>query len=293
MNKENFANLFTTSLGRYNFKHYGSKLFYLDLSDAIIILKHLIWNGGGEVYLELIIKKCHHEINKITKKIIQDKMLIDTYSSNKLLYRTVGGYNWDFFQIEEINFDDVIDAFYNESIKPFEISYINGIQKFNELYSKIFYGQQIDLYKDSASKIEHMELASFRDHNWLLSDSYRLDYEYKVDSRFINSNTVRYIMENIITKVPSNLKGKEKVKWYNRRCKEIFISKKMRRDFGWGIVFPFIDGKPLKLLKIDINKENGKSVEVYINEETNEIYHCVRISSHSNEITTYELWKVK
>ena len=59
MNKENFAKLFTTSLERYNFKHYGSKLFYLDLSDVIIILKHLIWNGGGEVYLELIIKECH------------------------------------------------------------------------------------------------------------------------------------------------------------------------------------------------------------------------------------------
>ena len=291
MEREKFVKHFNQSLSRYNFKRYGSKLFYLDLPDVFIILKHMIYNGGGEIYLELIIKECHPEVNKITKNILQNKLLIDTHSSNKLLYRTLTGYHWNFFEIEEISFDDIIDDFYNENIKPFEMGYLIGIECFNELYNKIFYGHQLDLYKDSAIKIGHLELASYRDHQWFLSDVYRLEYEYQIDSRFINSHTASYIMEHVINKVPDYLKGKEQIRWCNQQCKEIFVSKKMRRDFG-RLAFPLVDGKPLKLLRIDTDKENGQSIQIYINEETNEIYHCKIISSILEDIT-YELYKME
>ena len=56
MDKETFSKLFAHTLKKYNFKNYGSTLFYLDLKDAIIILKQILHNGGAEFYLKLIIK---------------------------------------------------------------------------------------------------------------------------------------------------------------------------------------------------------------------------------------------
>ena len=79
-------------------------------------------------------------------------------------------------------------------------------------------------------------------------------------------------------------------KWRNQRCKEIFISKKFKRYFGWGITFPFLNDKPLQFCGTDI--KDGKSVEVYINEDTGEVYNCKRDRSELNDIK-YELWKVK
>ena len=217
-------------------------------------------------------------------------MLIDTHSSNKLLYRTPNGYRWNFFDIEANVFEETIDSFYDESIMPFEISCLNGIEQFNKLYYEILCGQQIRLYKDSAEQIGHTELASFRGHDWFLSDYYYLTYKCNIDSRFVNSNTERYIIDNVIKKIPEGIKGKDLTKWCNRRCKEIFISKKFRRDFGWQITFPFVDGKPLQFCGTDT--KDGKAVEVYINEETGEMYHCRRDMSDLQDIK-YELWKVE
>ena len=290
MDKETFGKLFAYTLKKYNFKNYGSTLFYLDLEDAIIILKQILHNGGSEFYLRLIIKECHPEIAKITKKALEDDMLIDTHSSNKLLYRTPNGYRWNFFDIEADVFEETIDRFYEESIKPFEISYLNGIEQFNKLYYEIFYGQQIRLYKDSAKKIGHMELASFRGHDWFLSDYYFLTFKCNIDSRYVNSNTERYIIDTVIKNIPEGLNGKELTQWCNKRCKEIFISKKFRRDFGGKITFPFVDGKPLQFCGTDI--KDGKAVEVYVNDATGEIYHCRRDMSDLQD-SKYELWKVE
>ena len=72
MDKKILGNLLTVSLTKYNFENYGSKLFYLELKDSIIILEQTVYNGGAEIYLSIIIKECHPEISKITKNIIKD-----------------------------------------------------------------------------------------------------------------------------------------------------------------------------------------------------------------------------
>lgn len=289
MDKDTFYKLLARALEKHDFKNYGSKLFYLDLKDSIIILEQITYNGGGELYLSLIIKECHPEITKITKKILKDKMIIDTHTYNKLLYKTTDGYRWNFFDIEADLFEDAIDGLYDEIIKPFEISYLNGIEHFNKLYYEIFYGHQIRLYKDTAEKIGYMELSSSKGHDVFLSDYYFLTEKCNIDARFVNSNTEKYIVDNVIKKSPDSLKGKELTKWRNQRCKEIFISKKFKRYFGYGITFPFLNGKPLQFCGTDII--DGKSVEVYINEDTGEVYHCKRDRSEPNNIK-YELWIV-
>ena len=290
MDKKILGNLLTVSLTKYNFENYGSKLFYLELKDSIIILEQTVYNGGAEIYLRIIIKECHPEISKITKNIIKDKLLIDTHTCNKLYYKTSDGYHWDFFEIDEEDFENTIDEFYKENIKPFETGYLNGIKHYNDLYyDKIFYGQQIKLYKDSAQKINHPELASHIGHEWFLSDYYYLVYRCNIDSRFVNSNTEKYIIKNVIEQSPEELKGKDLTKWRNERCKEIFVAKRMWRRFGYGITFTFIDGKPLKFFDTDI--QNGKAIEVYINEDTGEMYHC-RITDKSDpKDVKYELYK--
>lgn len=289
MDKNTFNELLVRVLERYNFKAYGPKLFYLDLKDSIIVLEQIIYNGCGELYLSLIIKECHPEITKITKKILKDNMLIDTHTYNRLLYKTTNGYRWDFFDIEVNLFEDTIDEVYNEVIKPFETSCLYGLEKFNKLYYEISNGHQLQLYKDSAEKIGHMELSSSKGHDWFLSDYYFLTEKCHIDERFVNSNTEKYIIDNVIKKSPDGLKGKELTKWRNQRCKEIFISKKFKRYFGYGITFPFLNGKPLQFCGTDII--DGKSVEVYINEDTGEVYHCKRDRSEPNNIK-YDLWMV-
>jgi hypothetical protein len=290
LDKKILGNLLTVSLTKYNFENYGSKLFYLELKDSIIILEQTVYNGGAEIYLRIIIKECHPEISKITKNVIKDKLLIDTHTCNKLYYKTSDGYHWDFFEIDEEDFENTIDEFYKENIKPFETGYLNGIKHYNDLfYDKIFYGQPIKLYKDSAQKIKHPELASHIGHEWFLSDYYYLVYRCNIDSRFVNSNTEKYIIENVIEQSPEELKGKDLTKWRNERCKEIFVAKRMWRRFGYGITFPFIDGKPLKFFDTDI--QNGKAIQVYKNEDTGEMYHCrITDKSDPNDVK-YELYK--
>ena len=291
MEKEMLGKLLIHSLKKYNFKNYGSKLFYLELEDSIIILEQTNYRGCAEMYLSIIIKECHPEISKITKSILKDDLLIDNHTVNKLLYNTPNGYRWDFYDIDEKDFEKTIDEFYNENIKSFETDYMSGIEHYNELYYKIAYGHQIQLYKDSAEKIGHPELASFRGHDWLLSDYYYLTYKCNIDSRFVNPNTEKYIIENVIKKSPENLTGKELTKWRNERCKEIFVAKKMWRSFGWEITFPFIDGKPLKFYGTDI--KDKKAVQVYINEETGELYHCLVTDKSNPDDVKYEIHKVK
>ncbi len=288
--KESLGKLLKHSLGKYNFKNCGSKLFYLELKDSIIILKQAVYNGGAEMYLSMIIKECHPEIGKITKSILDDAMLIDTYTANKLFYKTADGYHWDFFEIDADAFENTIDAFYHENIQPFETGYLNGIAHYNALYCKIFYGHQMKLYKDSAEKIGHTELASEKGHDWYLSDYYYLTNKCNVDARFVNSNTEKYIIEHVIQNTPEGLTGKEITKWRNERCKEIFIAKRMRSSFGWGITFPFVDGKPLKFYGTD--HKTGRAVQVYIDEETGAFYHCIVDKSDPDNVK-YEIYKVE
>ena len=48
MDKETLGQLLIDSLAKYNFKNYGSKLFYLELKDSIIILEQIFHNGGND-----------------------------------------------------------------------------------------------------------------------------------------------------------------------------------------------------------------------------------------------------
>lgn len=290
MEKELLGKLLIASLKKHNFKNYGSQLFYLELKDSIVILKQVFYNLGAELYLNIIIKECHPEISKITKSVLTDVMLLDTLDTDKLFYKTSDIYNWNFFDIAVDEFENTIDEFYNESIKPFETSYMNGIEHYNELHYKVFYGHQLLLYKDSAEKIGHPELAHTLGHDYFLSDFYYLVIKCNIDLRFVNSNTEKYIIDNVINKSPDGLKGKELNKWRNERCKEIFIAKRMWRRFGWDLTFPFVDGKPLKLY--DTGIENRRSIEIYINEETNELYHCVVTDKSDMRNIKYEIYKV-
>ena len=253
-------------------------------------LEQVFHNGGAEMYLNIIIKECHQKIKKITKSVLKDNLLLDS-TCEKLFYKTATDFHWDFYDINVDEFESTIDEFYHINIKPFETSYLAGIEHYNELYYKIFSGNQIKLYKDIAEKIGHPELAHFRGHEWFLSDYYYLVFKCNIDSRFVCFNTEKYIIENVIKKSPDELKGKDLTKWRNERCKEMLIAKRMWRSFGYGIPFPFIDEKPLKFYGTDI--ENGKAISIFINEKTGEFYHC-RITDKSNTTDVkYEVYKVK
>ena len=291
MDKDTLGVLLTKSLAKYNFKNYGSKLFYLELQDSILILEQLVYNSVAELYLSLIIKECHPEIQKITKSILKDNMLIDNATYNKLQYRTSCGYRMDFYDIPIDTFEKTIDELYHVSIEPFERNYVDGIVAYNALPYNTMYGHQIQIFKDSAIKIGHMEFAAYRGHDWFLSDYYRLAYEYKVDTRFLNDRTEKYIMENVIPNIPDGLKGTALSKWCNERCKEIFISKKRWRNFDCHLIFPFVDGKPLKFY--GTGSKDGKQIEIYINEETDEIYHCLILEKSKGFDKKYEMYRVK
>ena len=56
MDNKLLGELLTIHLGKYGFKDYGGKLFYLDLPDSIVILEQLCYNGAAELHLGLIIK---------------------------------------------------------------------------------------------------------------------------------------------------------------------------------------------------------------------------------------------
>ena len=129
MEKELLGELLIHSLKKYNFKNFGSKLFYLELKDSIIILEQTNYRGCAEMYLNFIIKECHPEISKITKIILKDDLLIDNHTVNKLLYYTPNGYRWDFYDIGEKDFEKTIDEFYNEALKTTELLENNSVNK--------------------------------------------------------------------------------------------------------------------------------------------------------------------
>ena len=165
MDNKKLGELLSSSLSKYKFKKYGNKIFYLNLKDSIIILNQSTYLGCAELYLDFIIKECHPEIITITKNTLKDKMLIDSYDSNKLLYRFLDRYEYNFYNIPENKFDLIIDNFYNEFIKPFEVNLINGIENYNRIAYKELYGYQAKIYKDSAEKIGHKELAAIYEKN--------------------------------------------------------------------------------------------------------------------------------
>ena len=49
MDKEMLGKLLTASLKKYDFRNYGSNLFYLELKDSIVILEQTVFNGGAEI----------------------------------------------------------------------------------------------------------------------------------------------------------------------------------------------------------------------------------------------------
>lgn len=283
-------------LSKYGFKNYGTKLFYHELPDCILILKQDNYNMAAELYLRLIIKACHPEITKITKHIISDKMLIDTSSYDKLLYRSEKGIKgWDYRLdcIDASEFSAKIAELYKRYVECFNGGVFNGITQFKKNYP--LDGQYaMMLFRDSAEKIGHAEWGIAYGHEWFLSDKYILIYEYGIDDRFINQNTERYIMENVIPYIPKELKGRAISKWCNQRCKEIFLAKGKRISLGWGLPFPFVDGKPLKYCgpKTD---EKGKTTLFYLNEDTNEMYAYRLIKAYPEDRSkdVYEITKVK
>jgi hypothetical protein len=286
--KSKFGKLLTASLSRHGFLGYGDKLFYRELDDSIVILDRIFIYGGAELYLKLIIKECHPEIGKITRSILNDKMLIDTHTCNKLLYKWDGEYKWDFMSVTEEELDQAIDDLHSEYIAPFERGYLIGIKNYNESQNHPY--DEIQLYFDIAEKIGHPELASWKSHDYYLSDEYYLTEKCGIDNRYVNSNTAKYIIDNVIKAIPEGLSKKEAHKWCNNRCKEIFISKKFRRWFGY-LTFPFMDGKPLKFYNTDIH--NGRSVEVYVDEETGDFYHCIAENKSGLDDLKYEIYKVE
>lgn len=294
MDKELLGELLIKSLTKYNFKNYGKKLFYLDLKDSIIILEQLTYMTSAELYLSFIIKDCHPEITKITKNILKDRMIIDSYDNYKLYYNSMKhNIGHDFYDIEIFEFESVIERLYNDYIKPFEKNYLEGIYHYNNvLFQRIKYNFEMKLFKDSASKIGHMELAAYRDHAWFQSDYVILSNKYKLDYRFINDNTAKYIMDNIVKKAPKELEGKELIKWCNEKCKEMFITKRKRRDFGYcSMIFPFIDEKPLKF--DGFTRIDNKEVQFYVDEDKGEYYHCTIIDDSNPLDKKYDLVKIE
>ena len=295
MDKTSLGTLLTKSLNKHGFKNYGTKLFYLELPDSIIVLKQITYCMGAELYLDLIIKECHPEITKITKSILENKMFLDIWGSPKLLYRSnnsKSGWDFDLYRIPEAKFGEKIDEIYTNFIQEFHHGAINGIHKYNSFWNQNP-NSAIKLFSDSATKIGQHDLAGEKSHDWFLSDRYLLLFEYGVDVRFVNKNTERYIMENVINNIPKDLKGKAIAKWCNERCKELLLVKGKRFVFGWGITFPFIKGKPLKYYGCEINP-GGKAKQFYLNEDTNERFYLIITKADKNDCDNieYELIKI-
>ena len=289
MDKELLGELLIRSLAKYNFKNYGKKLFYLDLKDSIIILEQLTYMSCAELYINFIIKECHPEICKITKKILKDEMLIDNFSTMKLFYDK--GHMFDFYEIYDYEFQNKIDEIYKKYIKPFEKNCIDGVANLVEIMSKDKYGTPYKLYKDAAIKIGHAEWAAIRDHAWIQSDVDILSRKYKIDWYFVYEHTANYIMENIVKKAPKELEGKELTKWCNQRCREIFVTKRKRRDLGYcSMILPFVDGEPLKF--DGFTRIYNKEVQFYIDEDKNEYYRCTIIDDSTID-KKYELIKIE
>ncbi len=273
MDNKRLGELLTKTLAKYGFKSYGGKLFYLDLPDSIVILDQRSSMGASALYLRLIIKACHPEISKISKSILQDEMLIDSYWWEKLLYRSekgYKGYGWNLYEISEKDFEAKIDEIYSLYIQKFCEGVINGIQGFHI----VPWHNKFELYRDSAEAIGHPELAGYRGHDWLVSDWYLLVNKYKIDIRYVNDNTASYLMENVIKKAPEELSGKAKVKWCNEKCKELLLVSGKRVNLCYDAIFPFVDGKPLKYCGMKLNDDGH--TEIYLNEDTGERFHYIK-----------------
>ena len=284
------------ALSKQGFRHYGTKLFYREFADCILILKQETYNMAAELYLRLIIKECHPEITKITKQVLADKMLIDTFSNDKLFFRsdnTLSGWDYNFYNIQEHELDARIDEIAKDYLDSFSCGVINGISHFKAF--PLNYSQySMLLFRDSAEKIGRMEWAGAKGHDWYLSDRYILEFEYKIDSRFLHPNTERYIMENIIPYIPKELTGKAVTKWCEMQCKEHFLAKGKRFFLGWDLPFPFMDGKPLKYCGPQTD-DKGKTTLFYLNEDTNELYAYkqIKVNSEDPAKDVYEITKVK
>lgn len=222
-------------------------------------------------------------------------MLIDTFSYDKLFFRsdkTISGWNYNFYNIEEHELGAKIDEIFKDYVESFTFGVINGISHFkafplnNSHYSML-------LFRDSAEKIGHIEWAGAKGHDWYLSDRYILEFEYKIDSRFLHPNTERYIMENIIPYIPKDLKGTAITKWCDAQCKEHFLSKGKRFFLGWDLPFPFMDGKPLKYCGRKTDNK-GKTTLFYLNEDTNEMYAYRKIKANPDDPSKdeYKITKV-
>lgn len=294
MDKTSLGNFLINSLSKYGFYNYGSKLFYKEFSDSVVILEQLNYRTCAELYFRLIIKSCHPEMTNITKAVLKDEMIIDTANYPKMLYYTENGYRWDFYDIPETDFSDKVDMLYNNYLKGFEINVIEGIKSYNNFEASMKYPNLLMLWKDSAEKIGYLEVAGIRGHDWLLNDYYIVVYKNGVDSRYVNDGNAKFILENIIAKIPSELKGKAREKWCNEKCKELFVRQGYRKYFGYGLAFPIINGKPLKFCGFEIDKNTYRSDEIYINEDTNEKFKYIRktVDAKTKKVLEYEIIKL-
>lgn len=279
MDNKKMLALLKNSLSALGFKNYGQRLFYIEYDECFVVLEQFTYNMVAELYLKVIIKQCHPEITKITKKVITDKMIIDTFAYNRLMYKTSNGFEYDLYNIPLDIFDKTIKGLYDSCIYPFNHGVVAGVTKYNEYINADKYGFAMNLFIDSAEKIGHLELAGDKGHEWFLTDRYLLLFEYGVDERFVNENTERYIMENVINNIPQDLKGKQISKWCNQRCKDIFLMQGKRFFLGWGILFPFVNGKPLKYCGCNITPPNN--YQIYYNEETKETFHYERVKDEN------------
>lgn len=293
MDNKQLGKLLTAHLAKYGFKGFGGKLFYLDLPDAIVVLEQLCYNGAAELYLKLIIKACHPQITKISKSLLQNEMIIDSCSHNRLLYPTENGFSFDLYDIPDAEFESKINLMYSLYIEKFSEGFLCGIENYNRLYDGKLH-LLFDLFRDSAEAIGHLELAGRHGHDWLISDQYLLLYKYKIDDRYVNENTASYLMENVVKQAPTELSGKALTKWCNQRCKELLLVSGKRISLGWGILFPFVDGKPLKYCGCEI-EPNGRSKQIYLNEDTGERFCYIKKKSEGNkpDCNTYEIVKIE
>ena len=108
MDNKKMLALLKNSLRALGFKNYGQRLFYIEYDECFVVLEQFTYNMVAELYLKVIIKQCHSEITKITKKVITDKMIIDTFAYNRLMYKTSNGLEYDLYNVPLDIFDKKI-----------------------------------------------------------------------------------------------------------------------------------------------------------------------------------------
>lgn len=291
MDNKTMLALLNESLTNLGFKNYGPRLFYIEYDECILVLEQITYMMAAELYLKAIIKSCHPEIKKITKSIITNKMYIDTFKHNRLQYKQLKKpkCSYDLYDIPVEEFNDKIKEMFDSYILPFKNNFIYGIDHYNNYVKENDLNHSMDLFIDSAEMIGRPDLAGEKGHDWFLTDRYQLLFEYNVDVRYVNENTERYIMENVIKNIPKDLKRKAISKWCNQQCKEIFLMKGKRFFLGWGVLFPFVNGKPLKYCGCNVMPPNN--YQIYYNEDTKETFHYKRVKDE-NGVFKWEIVKV-